>query len=91
MYTVSLKDFIDKMNVVNLTPEVNLEACQITQADINRPALQLAGFFEHFDSDRIQVIGNVEYAYLEKIDDADIIPIYEKIFDCKIPCIVFCR
>ena len=33
----------------------------------------------------------MEYAYLEKIDDADIIPIYEKIFDCKIPCIVFCR
>ena len=46
MYTVSLKNFIEKMGVKNLTPEVDLDACEITQADINRPALQLAGFFD---------------------------------------------
>ena len=91
MYKVKLTEDIKKMELKNLLPDIDTDSINISQSAVNRIALQLAGFFEHFDSDRIQVIGNVEYAYLEKIDDADIIPIYEKIFDCKIPCIVFCR
>lgn len=91
MYKVKLTEVIKKMELKNLLPDIDTDSINISQSAVNRIALQLAGFFEHFDSDRIQVIGNVEYAYLEKIDDADIIPIYEKIFDCKIPCIVFCR
>ena len=91
MYKVKLTEVIKKMELKNLLPDIDTDSINISQSVVNRIALQLAGFFEHFDSDRIQVIGNVEYAYLEKIDDADIIPIYEKIFDCKIPCIVFCR
>ena len=91
MYKVKLTEVIKKMELKNLLPDIDTDSINISQSAVNRIALQLAGFFEHFDSDRIQVIGNVEYAYLKKIDDADIIPIYEKIFDCKIPCIVFCR
>ena len=91
MYKVKLTEVIKKMELKNLLPDIDTDSINISQSAVNRIALQLAGFFEHFDSDRIQVIGNVEYAYLEKIDDADIIPIYEKIFDCKIPCLVFCR
>ena len=91
MYKVKLTEVIKKMELKNMLPDIDTDSINISQSAVNRIALQLAGFFEHFDSDRIQVIGNVEYAYLEKIDDADIIPIYEKIFDCKIPCIVFCR
>ena len=91
MYKVKLTEVIKKMELKNLLPDIDTDSINISQSAVNRIALQLAGFFEQFDSDRIQVIGNVEYAYLEKIDDADIIPIYEKIFDCKIPCIVFCR
>ena len=36
--------------------------------DINRPALQLAGFFDHFDCERIQLIGYVEYTYLQTLE-----------------------
>lgn len=38
--------------------------------DINRPALQLSGYFDHFDSDRVQVIGYVEYTYLQTLEEA---------------------
>ena len=91
MYKVKLTEVIKKMELKNLLPDIDTDKINISQSAVNRIALQLAGFFEHFDSDRIQVIGNVEYAYLEKLDDEEIIPIYDKIFDCKIPCIVFCR
>ena len=91
MYKVKLTEVIKKMELKNLLPDIDTDKINISQSAVNRIALQLAGFFEHFDSDRIQVIGNVEYAYLEKLDDEDIIPIYDKIFDYKIPCSVFCR
>lgn len=44
MYTVSLEKFIQKMKVKNLTPDVDISAIEITQSDVNRPALQLAVF-----------------------------------------------
>lgn len=91
MYKVSLKDFIGKMDVKNLTPEVNLDSCEITQADINRPALQLAGFFDYFDHHRIQIIGQVEHTYMEKQGIEKSGEMMAKIMSYKVPVIVFCR
>ena len=42
-----------------LYPEIDINAIKIAQPDVNRPALQLAGFYDHFDSERVQVIGHV--------------------------------
>ena len=91
MYTVSLKNFIEKMGVKNLTPEVDLDACEITQADINRPALQLAGFFDYFDHHRIQIIGQVEHTYMETQGIEKSAEMMGKIMSYKVPGIVFCR
>ena len=92
MYQVSLTTLIEKMGLTNLTPEINTDDIMITQTDINRPALQLAGFFEHFDSDRVQIVGMVEYTYLKKIqEDEVVIERLDRLFGGKIPCIIFCR
>ncbi len=91
MYKVKLTDVIEQFELKNLLPDIDTDEITLSQSGVNRIALQLAGFFEHFDTERIQVIGNVEYAYLQKIPDEEEIPIYEQIFDSKIPCVVFCR
>lgn len=91
MYTVSLEEFIEKMNVVNLTPEIDVSAIKITQADLNRPALQLAGFFDYFDHHRIQIIGQVEHTYMEKQGIEKSAEMMGKILSYKVPGIVFCR
>ncbi|MFR4441070.1 MAG: HPr(Ser) kinase/phosphatase, partial [Hungatella sp.] len=39
------------MKLKNVTPEINVEKIVLTHPDVNRPALQLAGFFDHFDKD----------------------------------------
>ena len=57
MASVSLTRVIEKMKLENLTPEIDVKHVKITQPDINRPALQLAGYFEHFDATRLQIIG----------------------------------
>ena len=52
MASVSLLKIIEKMKLENLTPEIDLTGIKITQPDINRPALQLAGYFEHYEASR---------------------------------------
>lgn len=91
MYTVSLQKFIEKMGIENLTPDLDMENVQISQSDINRPALQLAGYFDYFDHHRIQVIGQVEHTFMEKQGDEVSAEMMGKIMSYKVPCIVFCR
>jgi len=91
MYTVELAKLIGKMNLEVLTPDIDYEHIKICQPDVNRPALQLAGFFDHFDSDRVQVIGRVEEAYMRKMEKDHGIGILTRLMDYKVPCIVFCR
>lgn len=91
MYTVSLKKFIEKMEVENLTPEVDIDSIEIAQSDMNRPALQLAGFFDYFDNHRVQIIGQVEHTYMEKQGVEKSAEMIGKIMSYKVPCIIFCR
>ena len=91
MASVGLTQVIEKMKLENLTPEIDVRKIRITQPDINRPALQMAGYFEHFDATRLQIIGFVEYTYMEGLDNDRKREIYEELMTYDIPCIVFCR
>ena len=53
--------------------------------------MQLAGFFDHFDSERVQIIGYVEHAYMQTVSLEKRNEIMSKLMDYKVPCIVFCR
>lgn len=91
MYTVELIRLIEKMNLENCTPDIDIKCIKISQPDVNRPALQLAGFFDHFDSERVQVIGHVEMAYMQEMESEKRVQILSKLMDFRVPCIVFCR
>ena len=91
MYTVELTKLVEKMKLVNLTPEIDVTSILLNQPEVNRPALQLAGFFDYFNYDRVQIIGNVEHAYMEKMERDHGIGIMRQLMSHKIPCIVFCR
>ena len=85
---VKLREFVEKMDLKNLTPDVELIGREVNVPDINRPALQLTGFFDHFDSDRVQMIGYVEYAYLETLSEERKHHIYVELLSQQVPCIV---
>ena len=91
MASVSLTKVVEKMKLENLTPEIDVRKIKITQPDINRPALQMAGYFEHFDATRLQIIGFVEYTYMEGLEDDRKREVYETFMGYDIPAIVFCR
>lgn len=91
MPSVSIEKLIEKLNLKNLTPEVDITIKKITQPDINRPALQLAGYFEHYEETRPQIIGFVEYSYMEHMEDGKKEEVYPRVLSDKTPCVVFCR
>ena len=66
---LKIDKIIEKMELKLLTPDIETGDKVVTVPDINRPALQLTGFFDHFDSERVQVIGHVEAAYMETLDE----------------------
>lgn len=91
MESVTLTRLIEKMKLENLTPEIEVKGIRITQSDVNRPALQIAGFFEHFDATRLQVIGFVEYTYMEGLTEQRKREVYNELMDYDVPAFVFCR
>lgn len=91
MASVSLTKIIDNFKLENLTPEIETKGIKITQPDINRPALQLAGYFEHFEATRVQIIGFVEYTYMQSLSEEKKREAFEKLLSFQIPMIVFCR
>ena len=86
---VRLTEIVEKMNLKNLTPGVDITERKVHVPDVNRPALQLTGFFDHFDLNRVQIIGNVECAYLETLEEEKRVEIYQKLLEHKVPCIIF--
>lgn len=88
---VKVSAIVEKMNLKNLTPEVDYSEKIVEVPDINRPALQLTGYFEHFDAERIQVIGFVEYTYLQKMSEEEKERIYSMLLSYKLPGIVYSR
>ncbi len=91
MYTTTVKVLADKFNLTNCTPELDISKRKISHSEINRPALQLAGFYDYFDKVRVQIIGNVENAFMHQFDEEERIRILEKLMSFNPPCIVFCQ
>lgn len=89
MKAVKLTKVVEEMNLKNLTPEIDMDKVRVTVPDINRPALQLAGYFDHFASERIQIIGYVEFTYLMQLEREEKIRRFEAVISKKIPCMIF--
>lgn len=61
----------------------------ITVPDLNRPGLALAGFFESFAWERLQIFGRGEYAYLSMLQSQNSFDSIKKLFTYKLPCCIF--
>lgn len=90
-HLVPLTTLMEEFNLSLLTPSVNIEDKVVPHPEINRPALQFAGFFDYFDSDRLQIVGIVEYTYLQRMEEEPRSTNLRKIFASQIPCMIMCR
>lgn len=90
-YCVPLTTLVKEFHLEVVFAARDYEAIRITVADLARPGLQLAGYFDHFEPMRLQVMGNVEVSYLHKLDHAERSAIYDRLFSYKFPALLIAR
>jgi len=89
--SVFLSGIIKSFNLEVVYSPGELEKIRIHVADVTRPGLQLAGYYDHFGPDRIQLIGNMEHAYLEKLSSESRRKRLLSLFEKNIPCLILTR
>ncbi|MDD3220109.1 MAG: HPr(Ser) kinase/phosphatase [Lachnospiraceae bacterium] len=87
--SVKLSKIEEELNLTNLTPDIDMSKIEVTVPDINRPALQLAGYLDHFAAARVQIIGYVEFTYLQQMEREARVKAYTRLVSGKIPCVIF--
>ena len=91
IYTIPLTKIIDEFEMEVLYEPTNINEILISSSDINRPGLQLAGFLENFDSNRLQIMGRSEFTFLEGFAVEDRREALDKYFELKFPALLITR
>ena len=89
--SIRLGTIIDTFNLEVLYGPEGYRDQQITIEDVNRPGLQLAGFFDYFDETRLQVVGLVETSYLQRLTRGERRVSFNDLFTYNIPAIIYAR
>ena len=89
--SVVLTKLVEEFRLTPLYKSTDFEKIKITVDDVSRPGLQLAGFFDHYEPMRLQVLGNVETTYLKKLSSEQRAIIFDHLFSYKIPALIIAR
>lgn len=91
IYSVPLEKLVEEFALHPLYKATDFQKICITVDDISRPGLQLAGFFDHFEPVRLQVFGNVETSYLQKLSSEQRTIIFDHVLSYKPPALIVSR
>ena len=90
-FKIALSKVVDEFQFEKLYEAKQFEDVLIERTDVNRPALQMIGFFDYFDNKRIQVLGKVELTYLEQFGYEKRYSLLEPLFSSGIPALIITR
>ena len=91
MYSVPLTTLVDQFKLEVAFAATDYEKIRVTVADLSRPGLQLAGYFDHFEPMRLMVMGNVEISYLQKLTPDERAITLDRLFSYKFPALLITR
>ena len=91
VYSVPLTTLVKEFELEVAYRSSDYEEIQLTVADVARPGLQLAGYFDHFEPMRLQVMGNVEVSYLQKLTEAERAMTLDRYCAFKFPALLITR
>ena len=89
--SVLLKNVVAAFRLEVAYASTDYDKVAVMVEEVTRPGLPLAGFFDHFEPLRLQVIGNVEYTYIQTLSHERLLEVFGKIFEKRIPAIIFAR
>ncbi len=91
VYSVPLTQLVKEFHLQIAFAATDYESIRLTVEDVARPGLQLAGYFDHFEPMRLQVVGNVEMSYLDKLSEAERGMVFDRLFSYKVPALLIAR
>ncbi len=90
-YSVKLSKIAEEHELTPLHLSKDYETAVLTTADVNRPAMQLTGFYNYFDPRRLQIIGRVESTYLDTLTHEERLDAFERFMGYDIAALVICH
>ena len=90
-YSVHLSTLVKDFNLQVVHASSDFESIKLTVEDVGRPGLQLAGFFDHFEPTRLQVMGNAEISYVRKFMPDEREKIFDRLFSYHFPALLISR
>lgn len=90
-YTVPLSKIMKEFSFNEIVMPCDPEKIEISSMDVNRPGLELTGFYDYYDTSRILIFGNAENAYLKSIPNERRETVLNEIFSQKPPAAIIAR
>ena len=90
-FKISLNKIIEQFKLEMVYESSTIDKVYISSSDLNRPGLQMVGFFDYFDSSRLQVLGKVECTYLEQFKSEQRAEMLDRFFSHEFPAIIITR
>ncbi len=90
-FSVPLSELVNRLGLDKVYISENYEDTKISTVEINRPGLELTGYFEFFDNKRIQILGNTEFSYLGRFGSEAQRMVIDSIFSFGPPAVIICR
>ena len=90
-YGVPLEKMVSDFSMEVVFAASDFDQIQLTVEDISRPGLQIAGYMDHFEPMRLQVIGNVEASYLQKLTEQERAVTLDRLMSYKFPALLIAR
>ena len=90
-YSVPLKTLVEEFHLEVIFAATDYDIVRLTVEDVSRPGLQIAGYLDHFEPVRLQVIGNVESSYLQKLTEQERAVTFDRLLSYKVPALLIAR
>ena len=91
IHSVSLTTLVKEFHLEIVYAATDYEQIRLTVPDVARPGLQLAGYYDHFEPMRLQVMGNVEISYLQKLTEEEQAMTFDRLFCYRSPALLIAR
>ena len=90
-YSIALHTMVEKLNLKVVFASTDYHSVRLTVEEVARPGLQLAGYFDHFEPARLQIMGNVEMSYMRRLSPQDRAVTFDRLFSYKFPALLIAR
>ena len=91
IHSVLLTTLVKELHLEVAYAATDYEKIRLTVPDVARPGLQLAGYYDHFEPMRLQVMGNVEISYMQKLTEEERAMTFDRLFSYRSPALLIAR